>query len=149
MLLYEGRITRVQVRLALFYGIIRHLATQNVIRLGLQRGFIYPPVHLCSEAMPVAVDTTPAMAASIPKKAAPPPSHDVPPPDPPKSTKRPRKKAVEQTAAQAEPVPGPSKSSHSKPPWSWRSLTVSASSKVPLLFTKDNRYAAHPIILST
>ena len=37
----------VQVRLALFYGIIRHLATQNVIRLGLQRGFIYPPIHLC------------------------------------------------------------------------------------------------------
>ncbi|TCD65669.1 hypothetical protein EIP91_002342 [Steccherinum ochraceum] len=77
------------------------------------------------------------MAASNLKKAAHPSLHDASPSDPPKSTKRPRKKAVEQ--AQVEPVPGSSKSTQSKG-WTWRSLTTSASSRVPLLFTKDSNY---------
>lgn len=92
--------------------------------------------HSCSKAMPVAVVPTQAAAASKPKRAAHIQRHETPPPDTPKSTKKSRTKQAIQT--QDDPVPGSSKSTQSSS-WSWRSLTVSASSRVPLLFTQDRR----------
>ncbi|KAH8099362.1 WD40 repeat-like protein [Cristinia sonorae] len=88
--------------------------------------------------MPVAVDPTPAMAASKQKHAAPSLPTDIPLPDTPKTAKKPRKKQPSQTQ-DAPPTPGSSKSAPSSS-WTWRSLTVSSSSRVPLLFTKDGSY---------
>lgn len=93
---------------------------------------LHPTVRLCSKAMPVAVDTTPEMAASKPKKAAPQP-HEIPLPDTPKSTKKSRKKQ-----APVEPIPGSSKPIEATS-WSWRSLTDHDTGRASLLFTKDGR----------
>ncbi|CAL1695057.1 unnamed protein product [Somion occarium] len=87
--------------------------------------------------MPMAVDSTPAMAASKAKSAVPHGLQNPPVSESPKKGKK-RKHARNDNVDEG-PVAGSSKATDDLA-WTWRSLTESSASRVPLLFTKDGSY---------
>ncbi|KAI0079626.1 WD40 repeat-like protein [Panus rudis PR-1116 ss-1] len=91
--------------------------------------------------MPVAVDPTPAMAASKAKDGPMLGVQEASPNESPKKlTKKQRKHAARLEKAEERPVAGSSKSTEDLTTWAWRSLTESSASKVPILFTRDGSY---------
>ena len=101
-------------------------------------------VTLLGAAMPVAVaaDPTPVMAASKAKNTPIQSVQNPPISDTPKKTKRRKHGARAEATASANVDEVPVASSSKAPEdlaWTWRSLTESSASGVPVLFTKDGR----------
>ena len=87
--------------------------------------------------MPVAVDRTRAMTASVVQSSPlkPPKIYDAPAQDAQKLNSRKRRKAKGKEVEEVE-----------EEPWSWKSLTDSSASRAPPTFTKDGRCVASVLL---
>lgn len=90
----------------------------------------------------MAVDPTPAMAASQGRTVGKSKNQDIIPSEANQKPKQPSKKQTRKDAQniQATPIAGSSKSADPSP-WSWKSLTQSSASRVASVFSKDGRCA--------